>query len=166
MPVELHKLYLHLAWADARLLEALHTASTPPAAVLVEYGHILGADDVWLARLRGRTPSIPVWPALTLAELPTVVAAVHAGYAEFMATLDARALDRIVAYTNSTGQSFESAVRDILLHVALHAQYHRGRINLLLRQAGFDPAPIDLIAFLRGAPAASTRVAPPPLGAG
>ena len=62
-----------------------------------------------------------------------------------------------VAYTTSAGKSFANTVKDILLHVAMHAQYHRGKINLLLRQAGLEPAPADYIAFIRGAPAARTR---------
>jgi uncharacterized damage-inducible protein DinB len=39
----------------------------------------------------------------------------------------------------------------------LHGQYHRGKINLLLRQAGLAPAPVDFISFVRGVPAATTR---------
>ncbi|MEO8635161.1 MAG: DinB family protein [Gemmatimonadales bacterium] len=166
MSGDIHKLFLHLAWADARLLGAVRAAPTPPAGVLEEYGHVLGADEVWLARLLGRSPRIAVWPSLTLAELAEVAAAVHEGYRLYLATLDDRTLDRTVAYTNSAGHAFESTARDILLHVALHAQYHRGKINLLLRQAGLEPSPTDLIAFLRGAPAATTRVTPPPPGAG
>lgn len=166
MSGQLHRLFNHLAWADARLLEALKTAASPPAEAIREYAHALGADDVWLARLQGRPPRIAVWPALTLAELPRVAAMIHAGYRQYFDALDDAALDRSVGYTNSAGASFESAVGDILLHVAMHAQYHRGKINLLLRQAGAEPAPTDFIAFVRGVPAASTRVPLPPPGAG
>ena len=57
---------------------------------------------------------------------------------------------------NSAGQSFETPVSDMLLQVALHGQYHRGKINLLLRQAHLPPTPTDYIAFARGVPAAVT----------
>ena len=57
---QLHTLFLHLAWADARLLQALETAASPPAEAIREYGHALGADEVWLARLQGRPPCIAV----------------------------------------------------------------------------------------------------------
>jgi hypothetical protein len=40
--------------------------------------------------------------------------------------------------------------------VVLHGQYHRGKVNLLLRQEGEQPAPTDYIAFVRGVPAAVT----------
>ena len=156
MTGEIHKLYSHIAWADARLLDALRAALTPPSETVREYAHVLGADETWLARLQGRPQRIPVWPSVTLAELPDLAAAVHEGYRDYLRTLDDQALGRRIAYTNSAGSSFENAVGDILLHVALHAQYHRGKINLLLRQAGLEPAPIDFIAWVRGAPAATT----------
>jgi uncharacterized damage-inducible protein DinB len=57
---------------------------------------------------------------------------------------------------NSAGQSFETPVSDMLLQVALHGQYHRGKINLMLRQAHLPPTPTDYIAFARGVPAATT----------
>jgi len=57
---QLHTLFLHLAWADARLLQALETAASPPAEAIREYGHALGAEEVWLARLQGRPPRIAV----------------------------------------------------------------------------------------------------------
>lgn len=151
----LRRLWEHLAWADAILLNTLAETSTPPADTLREYAHILGADEVWLARIEQRPPKAPVWPSLELPDLRSLAVAVHGAYGHYLAALDDRELSRKVSYTNSAGDSFQNSVRDILLHVALHAQYHRGKINLLLRQAGMSPAPTDYIAFVRGAPAAT-----------
>jgi uncharacterized damage-inducible protein DinB len=67
---------------------------------------------------------------------------------------------RGIGYTNSAGRSFVTPVGDILLHVALHGQYHRGKVNLLLRQAELEPAPVDFIGFVRGVPAATASVPP------
>lgn len=155
MLIEIRRLWAHLAWADALLLEALAAAPTHPAEALREYAHILGADEVWLARVEQRSPTAPVWPQVALEEIRTLAADIHAGYARYFAALDRRELARVVSYTNSAGDSFQNTVQDILLQVALHAQYHRGKINLLLRQAGMTPAPTDYIAFARGAPAAT-----------
>jgi uncharacterized damage-inducible protein DinB len=153
---EVRRLAEHAQWADRALLKALQATPDVPAEVVREYGHILGADEVWLARLERRPSRAVVWPALTLAELAELATAVHAGYAKYLATLDESHLERRIAYTNTAGQSFETPVEDILLHVALHAQYHRGKINLLLRTAGLSPAATDYIAFVRGVPAATT----------
>lgn len=154
----IRKLWAHVAWADDLLLAGLR-AGHPPAEALREYAHVLGADEIWLARLEGRAPRSPVWPEVTLEELPALAASVHQGYRSYLAALEPRQLGCIVAYTNTAGKAFETPAEDILLHVALHAQYHRGKVNLLLRQAGLSPAPTDYIAWVRGAAAATT---PPP----
>ena len=65
-------------------------------------------------------------------------------------TLTSDALDAPVAYVNSAGIAFETPVEDILLQVFLHGQYHRGKINLMLRQAREEPMPTDYISFARG----------------
>lgn len=44
-----------------------------------------------------------------------------------------------------------SAVRDVLLHVALHGSYHRGQLAWLARTAGAVPTATDFIVFSRGA---------------
>ena len=80
-------------------------------------------------------------------------------YRAFLAGLRNADLSALVTYTNSAGVRFTSTVGDILVHVALHGQYHRGKVNLLLRQAGHAPAAADYIAFARGAPAATEATA-------
>ena len=74
--------------------------------------------------------------------------------------MDDGALERTVHYRNSAGAEFDSKISDILLHVALHGSYHRGKIAAALRGAGADPAPTDYIGFVRGVPAARTPGAP------
>ncbi len=153
---DVRRRFEHVAWADARLLQALQGAASPPGEAVREFAHIFGAGEVWLARLEGRPPRASVWPELTLAELPALIETVRAGYANYLESLAEAGLERHVAYSNSAGKSFQNSVQDILLQVVLHAQYHRGKVNLLLRQAGFDPAPADFIAFVRGSPAATS----------
>ena len=160
---QIRRLWEHAAWADQRLLDALRAAPEPPAAALREYAHVLGAAEVWLARLEQRAPRAAVWPEAPLADAAALGEHVRDGYARYLSRLQDDDLPRAVAYTNSAGQHFATPAGDMLLHVALHGQYHRGRVNLLLRQAGLDPAPSDFIAFARGVPAAteaSARTAP------
>lgn len=150
------KLWAHLEWADGILLEALRAGPAPEEAVR-EYAHILGAEEVWLARMEQRPSRTTVWPDVPVEQLESLAGMVHDGYRSFLGGLDGAALESVVAYTNSAGLSFENRVQDILLHVALHGQYHRGKVNLILRQAGQPPAPTDYIAYVRGAAAARTR---------
>ena len=158
MLAELRNLSRHMAWADEALLEAIAGAQPFPADAARELAHIRGADETWLARLQHRAPRARVWPDETLAGLTALVSDVQKGIERYLDGLTEADLHRVVAYTNSAGISFESTVRDILHHVFLHAHYHRGKVNLLLRQAGISPAPVDYIGFIRGFPAAVTAV--------
>ena len=157
MLTEFRRMRDHLAWADDALLDALAESPTYPDAAAREFAHILGADENWLARLEGRHPNAAIWPAADIGALRQLALDVQVGYARHLDTLIEADLHRLVLYQNSAGISFETPVRDILYHVFLHAQYHRGKVNLLLRQAGVTPAPVDYIGFIRGFPAAVTR---------
>ena len=162
MQMTLRRLWDHLAWADALLLTALEGCASPPSEAIREYAHILGADDTWLSRLEGRPPTVPVWPQMEVPQLRRFAQELHASFSRYLAALDATQLMRDVAYATTDGRTFATPAQDILLHVALHAQYHRGKINLLLRQAGVEPAATDYIAFIRGAPARVPATTPAP----
>jgi uncharacterized damage-inducible protein DinB len=152
----IRRLWKHASWADDVLLVALKKIPLAKASAAVrEYAHVLGAEEVWLARLEAREPTLPIWPETQRNDLGAVARAVHAAYDKYLAPLRDADLEKAVPYKNSLGRSFESRVADILLHVMLHGQYHRGKINLLLRQAESPPAPVDYIAFARGVPAAT-----------
>jgi hypothetical protein len=62
----LHKAFSHLYWADQRLLEALRRGSNVPAEAVEIYAHIVGAELVWLARLRREPAGVAVWPEADL----------------------------------------------------------------------------------------------------
>jgi len=157
----LRRLVAHMRWADERVLEALRAVGDPPRKAVEIYAHVLGAEHVWLARLRQVPPAVAVWPSMDAGDLVLLAQANAEQYERFVSTLDGPALDREVPYTNSAGRSFRSTVGDILMQVALHASYHRGQVALLLRGAGMAPAPTDYIGFVRGVPAATRAESPP-----
>jgi uncharacterized damage-inducible protein DinB len=67
----------------------------------------------------------------------------------YLADLTEEQLDSDLTYANQSGVEFRTPIRDILTHVALHGQYHRGQINRILREAGGEPQPLDYILFVR-----------------
>ena len=154
----LRNLSRHMAWADEALLEAIGNAPEMPMYAARELAHILGADENWLARLEHRAPRAKIWPDESLSGLTQLAADVENGYTQYLEQLTEADLHRLIAYTNTEGITFENSVRDILYHVFLHAHYHRGKVNLLLRQAGIAPAPLDYISHIRGFPSAVTKV--------
>ncbi len=150
------RMWEHAAWADEILLSALEAMHPAPALAWREYSHGLGAESVWLDRLLRRPARYAVGPELSNADASSLAASLRAEYSAYIAGLTAEALDARVPYVNSAGQSFETPASDMLLQVMLHGQYHRGKINLLLRQAHLPPTPTDYITFARGVPAAVT----------
>jgi uncharacterized damage-inducible protein DinB len=154
---ELRRLGAHMDWADQRALAALRASGGEPARALELYAHILGAEEVWLSRLERRRATVAVWPALTLDECGELAGANRTRFDAFVRGLSENDLRGAVPYVNSAGQSFDSMVGDILLHVMMHGSYHRGQVMLLLREAGKEPQATDYIAFVRGAPAATRR---------
>lgn len=152
----LRRVWGHLSWADGLLWNALSTPRDGDAAVWREYSHIIGAEEVWLARLEARSATLPVWPEVPREELAARRAESVAGYSRYLDALTAATMDVPVRYRNTAGKEFTNSVADILTHVALHGQYHRGKINAMLRESEIDPVPVDYIAWARGAPAAVT----------
>ncbi len=144
----------HMAWADERVLESLRQPNVPRRALAL-YAHVLGAEHVWLSRLEQRMPAIAVWPLMTLEACDRLSRENRGGFRAYLARLTSADLRRTVHYRNSAGQEFDSAIEDILVHVAMHGSYHRGQVTLLVRDAGAEPQPTDYIAFVRGVPAAT-----------
>jgi uncharacterized damage-inducible protein DinB len=155
----MRRLWEHAAWADRLLLGTLLRLDPCPEDVWREYAHVLGAESIWLDRLKHRPPRYRVWPTLEPAEAAALAESLRLEYMSYVEGLSIDALGTSVAYVNSAGVSFETPVEDILLHVFLHGQYHRGKINLMLRQSRDEPVPTDYIAFARGVPAAVTQLA-------
>jgi uncharacterized damage-inducible protein DinB len=154
---QLKRLWEHCAWSDETLVAAFERGPGLDPA-WQEYCHVLAAEETWLARLEGRSPEVPVWPRLSWSQANELRDRLGLGYSSFLSGLGESSLSDPVHYTNSAGQSFATPIVDILLHVALHGHYHRGKINLLLRQEGRSPVPTDYIGFVRGVPAAVSPV--------
>lgn len=151
------KLFNHLKWADARVLESLRAAHSVLKRDQDLYAHILGSEHVWLSRINSTAAKFPVWPTLTLDEAEQLAAENAAAYQRLASELNSKNTGRAITYRNSAGDEYTSTLEDILTHVALHGAYHRGQIAASVRAAGDTPIPTDYIAFARGAPAATRK---------
>lgn len=155
------RLFQHMVWADARVLEALQR--TADAAALRTYAHLLAAEQVWLTRLRGmESAELPIWPALALRECAALATGNREQYGIYLAALPEEGVRRAVTYRNSKGVEFTSTVSDVLSHVMMHGSYHRGQIAARLRAAGAEPPNTDFITFTREE--ASSRTMKPAAG--
>jgi uncharacterized damage-inducible protein DinB len=151
------KLFKHVAWADARVLQSLRAAHSVLKKDLDLYSHILGSEHVWLSRIKGVPAKVAVWPTLTLDEAERLAGENVAAFEGVISELTEESRGTPITYRNSAGDQFTSTLEDILTHVCLHGAYHRGQIAASIRAAGDVPSPTDYIAFARGAPAASRK---------
>jgi uncharacterized damage-inducible protein DinB len=147
----LRRLGAHGAWADARLLTAAQAASGDIATVVRELAHVRGAQETWLARIEGRPPTLEVWPGLTLDELANVGPTIDAQLTQALASLTPELLTAEIRYTTGAGHRSATPLGEILLHLLLHGQYHRGKANAALRHLGARAVGVDYIAWLRAA---------------
>lgn len=140
----------HMYWADGLLAEGMarQNVSHPDALTLLR--HIAIAERVWLTRLEGGDSSRYIlWGSEELPELLSMVKQNEEAYKAYIGKLNEDDLDTIVNYQNQSGQPFQASVREILTHVALHGQYHRGQINRILRLESLEPVPLDYILTTR-----------------
>lgn len=142
-------MFTHIHWANQRILETLQNDEENKQAANL-FSHILHAEKVWYTRLKGADSShLPIWGVVSLETCVEMVNQNHHNYGEFLLTLSNIDLDKLVSYKNSKGTEFHNTIREILTHVALHGQYHRGQINQLLRAADLEPINVDFITFKR-----------------
>ncbi|WP_159884155.1 DinB family protein [Paenibacillus puerhi] len=144
------RIFEHMEWANVKIVEALRPLGEDSAKAQKLFAHVLGAERIWLSRIRGEdTSSFAIWPEPDIQAYESLVQANGQGYQALLAEIDDQRLAAPVVYRNSQGTEFQTPLADILSHVALHGMYHRGQINLLLRIDDREPASIDYILFAR-----------------
>ena len=143
----------HLYWANRQLLSGLSGIRSLDRETMTLFRHIAAAEKIWLHRLEGRdNPHLSLWEHASISELEELVRENERNYKKYIAGLSEDRLDTWIEYKNMSGTSYRTSIRDILTHVALHGQYHRGQINRMLREQNEEPLSLDYIAFIRMKP--------------
>ncbi|MFJ7746709.1 DinB family protein [Peribacillus sp. NPDC097295] len=146
----IQKMYEHLIWANQRILETLQSLKIKNQEGSRLFSHILFSEKVWITRLQGMDSSrLPIWSDVDIEVCTELVMQNEESITIFFTNLAETDLEKIISYKNSSDKEFKNSVRDILTHVALHGQYHRGQINSRLRANGIEPVNVDFITFMR-----------------
>lgn len=150
MKVWLRLLLRHMRWADERTVASLRELGEAPEDAVRIFSHCATAERVHLARMRGEDPfPQDFWPDISLADAASMAASAVDGWFSMVADQDAAELDRPVRYRNSSGTYFATAPSEMLIHLAMHGEHHRGQIARLVREGGGKPAVTDFVVFLR-----------------
>ena len=143
-------LFRYNRWASARVLDSLQSADDVPDRAVELFSHLLRAQDLWYGRVQDTEHADRVLWATD--PLPVCAERLEASSARWRRLLDdvsADDLDRPVSYTNTSGTTYETPLRDILVHVVNHGTHHRAQIALLLREADITPPATDYIFYRR-----------------
>ena len=143
------RLFTYDAWANQEVLSGLRAVPTPPARALKFIAHVLASERLWLERLARQERTLPVWPEFTIEECEGQAAELSLLWGNYMAASSEIDLAKSVSYQNSKGENWSSRKDEILMHVVMHAAYHRGQIATEMRAAGLNPAYTDFIHSIR-----------------
>ena len=105
------------------------------------FAHIYGADNVWLTRWKGSSPSRLLGDAdfASMADLRAKWDALEAEQRAFVAGLAEADLTRPVGYRNTEGKEFQVALGALLQHVVNHATHHRSEAATMITLISGSP---------------------------
>lgn len=146
---QLERLFAYDDWANREVLANLEAAPSPSPRAIELLSHVVAAELLWLARLEGTKPPLPVWPKLSLQECAAHVRRLPRLWQDYTGDLAPEDFDATIAYVNTKGESHKSTVGDVLMHVVLHSVYHRGQIAAAVRASGAAPVLTDFVHCTR-----------------
>ena len=176
---DIRSLYAYNDWANQRMFAALEklteeqlmaTRVSSFPSIWESAFHIVAAEWIWLKRWQGLSPhasvanpdvSAGVWDGLTpsdapraaqLKELPVLrnlASDIERERQEFLNGFTDVTLQESFHYIDMTGGPRSEPLVNLMLHLFNHGTHHRGQVNTLLRQAGCQAVPLDMIHFFR-----------------
>ena len=148
----LRDLFLHMEWADAMVWASVHKLvgdEDRRLTDLLSHLHLtqLAFLDVWLGNGFDRG----YLKQRGLHEAEELGRAFHREAATFLATVEPSSLDRPMPLP--WAGRFADAARsttlgETMLQITSHSTYHRGQVNMRIRELGGEPNLVDYIAWL------------------
>lgn len=136
-------------WANRAVIDALESVTNPPHRAVELMGHVLSAQQIWMSRVTGEITYVAIWEDIPIAWMGETTDRNFQRLKSFLESESDAGLNRLIAYKNSAGESFESPLSDILMHLSHHAAYHRGQIVQLIRPQLSEAPKTDYILWAR-----------------
>lgn len=145
----IQRMYDYVCWANDYLLDIIHQSEDNPELLRL-FSHILFSERVWLRRMNGEdTSNLEIWANVNYEQCKELVVENKELVETFIGELTEEKLMQSTTYTTNAGQQFTNTIEEILNHIALHGQYHRGQINFKIRELGYEPVNVDFLTFIR-----------------
>ena len=150
------------AWANRLVYDAVAALPEPEVrkardcafftSIHGTLNHLLVVDRLWLARIEDEPHGIESLDQILHEDFAALRAdreAEDAHMSRVVDGLDESALTREVPYRLVSGPGEESSpVHIILITLFNHQTHHRGQVHAMLKEAGAEPPPLDIIDFL------------------
>jgi uncharacterized damage-inducible protein DinB len=152
-------LYDYHHWANRRLFEVAAergeeacTRDMGPQwscpTILKMFGHIYGADAIWLARWKqAPLPSFPGVPP-SMAELRRAWDAFEVEQRRYLDAFTEADLARVLDYKNQQGVPQRAPMWQLLQHVPNHATHHRSEVSTMLTLISGSPPDTGINSFI------------------
>lgn len=154
------ELYAYHRWANRRLFEHASSLGEELASrdvgkqfsyttVRRMFGHLYGADWIWLARWKGMaTTTVPGDEFKTLASIRAPWDELEREQRSFVEGLAPADLERVIEYRNQEGRPLRAQLFPLLQHVANHATHHRSEIATMITMIKGSPPDSGLNTYL------------------
>jgi uncharacterized damage-inducible protein DinB len=155
----IRELYDYHHWANRRLFEVAAGLGTEAAArdmgkhwsfptLTRMFGHVYGADWLWLQRFKGVSPtSVPGAEFTTLEALRTAWDAFETEQRAYVDGLTDADLGRVVAFRNTQGIEGRVALAPLLQHVVNHATHHRSEAAAMITLISGSPPDTGMATY-------------------
>ena len=112
------------------------------------FGHIYGADWLWLQRFKGVSPtSVPGGEFATLEAVRQAWDALEVEQRAYVEGLTPADLGRVVSFKNTQGVQGQAALGPLLQHVVNHATHHRSEAATMITLISGSPPDTGLATY-------------------
>jgi uncharacterized damage-inducible protein DinB/putative sterol carrier protein len=159
----LERIFTYKAKANDEILAAMRQfdEASPAKEIAVRVlSHTYAVDQIFAANLRraehGYTSPNPS-QAPSLEELSAAVKTSDQWYLDYVSRLDQARLAERIDFTFTDGLPGRMSREEMLMHVTVHGEYHRGQISLIMMENSITPPGDGFTSYLHKAEATARR---------
>ena len=159
----LERVFSYKAKANNEILAAMQLfedASSAKEIAIRVLNHTYAVDEIFAANLRqaehGYTSPNPR-QAPSLEELSAAIRTSDRWYIDYVSRLDEAQLAERIDFTFTDGLPGRMSREEMLMHVTVHGEYHRGQISLIMMQNSITPPADGFTSYLHKSEGSARR---------